>query len=62
MESPQPKLIPNPCEHASILSKITFFWTIPLFKKGYSKILDIGDLYDTLNEDRAKVLGERLNR
>lgn len=62
METTQPKLLSNPCESASILSKLTFFWTLPLFKKGYSKILELCDLYETLHEDRAAILGERLNR
>lgn len=62
METVKPKLLPNPCENSSLLSKVTFSWTLPLFKKGYSKILEISDLYETLNEDRADILGERLNR
>lgn len=35
-------------------------WTIDLFKKGYSKVLGVEDLYEPLKTDKSNVLGDRL--
>lgn len=55
-------LPPNPKDKANILSRILFLWTIELFKKGYSKILDVHDLFQPLKADRSASLGDRLER
>lgn len=60
MESQQQKFQPNPQENTNFLSKIFFIWTIPLFKKGYSKILQIEDMCQPLKCDRSALLGDRL--
>lgn len=62
MQSSQRILPPNPRERVNILSILTFAWTIPVFKKGYSKILGINDIFRTLNCDRSMVLGDRLEK
>lgn len=54
------KAAENPREKANFLSVITFFWTLDLFKKGYSKELEIDDLYKPLECDDSKRLGDRL--
>lgn len=50
----------NPRENANFLSKLTFFWMISLFKRGYRKSLELQDLYKPLIDDRSAVLGDRL--
>ncbi|KAK9869558.1 hypothetical protein WA026_003311 [Henosepilachna vigintioctopunctata] len=51
---------PNPREGASPLSILFFKFTLPMFKKGYSKALDVDDLYNPLSVDRSRYLGDRL--
>lgn len=60
MEGVKQKLQSNPRDTANIFSIIFFYWTIPLFKKGYAKILEIEDLFCPLQADKSKSLGERL--
>lgn len=62
MESSQRKYSPNPRDNASILSIIFFAWTLPLFKKGYEKVLQIEDMFQPLNADHSKLLGDRLEK
>lgn len=60
MESSHIKLEPNPRDITNFLSKIFFIWTIPLFKKGYSKILQMEDMFRPLKSDHSDLLGDRL--
>ena len=60
MESNHFKLPPNPRESANILSIVFFIWTLPLFKKGYEKILKLGDIFQALTSDKSDRLGDRL--
>lgn len=60
MESNRRKLLPNPREKANILSILFFSWTLPLFKKGYSKVLEIEDIYQSLQIDKSGRLGNLL--
>ncbi|GAB0087984.1 multidrug resistance-associated protein 4 [Sergentomyia squamirostris] len=60
METAQRNFLTNPREKANIFSILTFWWTIKLFKTGYRKVLDLGDLYRPRNEDRSEILGNRL--
>ncbi|XP_058800223.1 ATP-binding cassette sub-family C member 4-like [Phymastichus coffea] len=53
---------PNPRERANVLSILTWTWTFNLFKKGYSKILGVEDLYDPVSTDKSSVLGDRLEK
>uniref|UniRef100_A0A336LQQ2 CSON001219 protein n=1 Tax=Culicoides sonorensis TaxID=179676 RepID=A0A336LQQ2_CULSO len=62
MESNQKPLKENPRSTANILSVITFWWTIDLFKQGYRKVLEFGDLFKPLDCDRSESLGDRLER
>lgn len=52
--------LPNPRDSAGTFSKIFYIWTIPLFRIGYGKILELNDLYQPLRVDRSKTLGQRL--
>lgn len=52
----------NPREKANFLSTLSFFWTIDLFRKGYSKELEISDLYKPLKCDESDRLGDRLEK
>lgn len=54
--------LPNPSDSAGILSKIFYIWTIPLFRKGYAKILELSDVYQPLRVDRSETLGQRLEQ
>ncbi|XP_050078062.1 ATP-binding cassette sub-family C member 4-like [Anopheles maculipalpis] len=62
MEAITRKLPPNPRQNASIVSTLTFWWTIDLFRKGYSKVLELQDLFRPLDVDRSDVLGDRLEK
>lgn len=50
----------NPRESANILSVLTFWYTIDLFKKGYSKVLEVSDLLKPMKVDESGELGNRL--
>ncbi|EAT42552.1 AAEL005937-PA [Aedes aegypti] len=54
MESIRRKLATNPREKANILSVLTFWWTIDLFRKGYNKVLELQDLFKPLEETLEK--------
>lgn len=60
MESTKRKLPPNPREKTNLLSLLFFTWTIPLFKKGYGKVLELEDIFQPLKSDRSDKLGDRL--
>lgn len=60
MESTRRKLSPNPCEKTNFLSLLFFAWTIPIFKKGYAKVLEFHDIYQPLKSDKSDSLGDRL--
>lgn len=53
---------PNPRDTANIFSILFFYWTIPIFKRGYQKLLEIEDVFRPLLADKSKTLGERLQR
>lgn len=62
METVKTKLAPNPRENANIFSIVFFSWTLPLFKKGYSKVLEFEDIFQSLTCDRSEILGDRLEK
>lgn len=62
MESSRRVLPINPREKSSILSILTFTWTLTLFKKGYSKILQLDDIFSVCECDRSEELSERLEK
>uniref|UniRef100_A0A182QTP7 Uncharacterized protein n=1 Tax=Anopheles farauti TaxID=69004 RepID=A0A182QTP7_9DIPT len=62
MEATRVTLSPNPRQRANFLSTLTFWWTIDMFRKGYSHTFEISDLYKPLDEDHADRLGDRLER
>ncbi|CAG9833829.1 unnamed protein product [Diabrotica balteata] len=62
MEITKEKYNPHPREKANILSVLFFGYTYDLFKKGFSKTLEVEDLYNPLKIDRSKVLGDKLQR
>nr|XP_023028383.1 multidrug resistance-associated protein 4-like [Leptinotarsa decemlineata] len=51
---------PNPRQNANIFSILFFGYTIPIFRKGRKKTLDVEDLYNPLDNDRSTLLGNRL--
>ncbi|XP_045472553.1 ATP-binding cassette subfamily C member 4-like isoform X2 [Harmonia axyridis] len=60
MDTTKEKYNPNPREKANPLSVLFFTYTLPMFKKGSSKELDVDDLYNPLPLDRSQHLGDRL--
>lgn len=60
MEASHKNLPPNPRQKSNFLSIIFFAWTVPLFKKGYGKVLQLEDLFRPLSGDNSSSLGERL--
>jgi hypothetical protein len=53
----------NPYEGANPISGLTFWWTLPLFSKAKQKeAFELEDLYLTMSEDQASVLGDRLEK
>lgn len=62
METNQKPLKENPRAKANIFSILTFWWTIDLFKQGYRKVLEFGDLFKPLDCDKSEALGNRLEK
>lgn len=60
MDQSDQKLTDNPAEKANILSRLTFLWTLGLFRKGNKKVLQIEDLYKPMKIDESASLGDRL--
>uniref|UniRef100_A0AAY4E1V3 Multidrug resistance-associated protein 4 n=1 Tax=Denticeps clupeoides TaxID=299321 RepID=A0AAY4E1V3_9TELE len=50
----------NPCAKANLFSQIFFCWLNPLFRIGYKRRLEEGDMYRVLPEDGSERLGEEL--
>lgn len=51
---------PNPRDSANPISVLFFWYTIGMFRKGYTKVLETADLYNPLRADRSTCLGNRL--
>lgn len=63
MDQSDQKLNENPAENANILSRLTFFWTIGIFRRGQQKKLkNLEDLYKPLSIDESSKLGDRLEK
>lgn len=62
MEQSDQKSADNPRENANILSVLTFWYTIDLFRKGFTKVLEINDLFKPLKVDESGALGDRLEK
>ncbi|CAG9815467.1 unnamed protein product [Phaedon cochleariae] len=52
----------NPVKNANFLSKLLFGWTIDFIKKGAREGLNNSDLYDTLDSDKSRYLGDVLEK
>ncbi|GLG99906.1 Uncharacterized protein GBIM_06279 [Gryllus bimaculatus] len=53
---------PNPSDEAGALSTLFFWWTVPLFRDGYSHDLAPEDLCDARRMDRSALLGNALEQ
>lgn len=60
MESIYRNLSSNPREKANFFSVLFFAWTVPLFRKGNAKVLEMEDMFQPLKVDRSESLGNRL--
>ncbi|XP_033823987.1 cystic fibrosis transmembrane conductance regulator [Periophthalmus magnuspinnatus] len=52
----------SPVEDANFVSKYFFWWTSPLLRKGFTKKLELTDVYKAPSFDHADNLSERLER
>ncbi|MEQ2166446.1 hypothetical protein GOODEAATRI_028165 [Goodea atripinnis] len=52
----------SPVEDANFLSKFVFWWISPLLRKGFTKKLELSDVYKVPSFDLADTLSERLER
>jgi ATP-binding cassette, subfamily C (CFTR/MRP), member 4 len=52
----------NPYKDASFLSKLSFWYTLDLFRRGSKKHFNQDDLYRPLKSDLSRVLGDRLEK
>ncbi|EDW89496.2 probable multidrug resistance-associated protein lethal(2)03659 [Drosophila yakuba] len=50
----------NPQERSNFLSTFCYWYTVPIFRKGYKKTLDSNDLYRPLEEHKSDTLGNQL--
>ncbi|XP_055606101.1 ATP-binding cassette sub-family C member 4-like isoform X1 [Uranotaenia lowii] len=62
MEAPKVNLLENPRQGANLLSALTFWWSIDMFRLGSKRPLGVEDLYRPLDRDMASELGDRLER
>ncbi|XP_018014703.1 ATP-binding cassette sub-family C member 4, partial [Hyalella azteca] len=62
MDQSKEKLKPNPRATASWISKLSFWWLMPLLKKGSTADLTIDDLYEVERCDASKTLCDTMER
>lgn len=62
MEQNEQKNAENPREKANLFSVLTFWYTLGMFRDGYSKVLEISDLFRPLKVDESGSLGDRLEK
>ncbi|CAG9863640.1 unnamed protein product [Phyllotreta striolata] len=62
MDSTKVKFNPNPRETANIISQVFFGFTLPTFRKGLKKELDVDDVYNPLESDKSDYLCQRLEK
>lgn len=60
MESAELKQRSNPRQSANFLSKIFFAWLLPFFGFSYTQEATLNDIYEPLQCDKSKTLGDRL--
>ncbi|XP_063913812.1 probable multidrug resistance-associated protein lethal(2)03659 isoform X2 [Zophobas morio] len=52
----------HPKERANILSRLFFFWQLPILFEGYRKQFTESDLHNPLKEHQSKLLGDKLEK
>ncbi|MXQ98195.1 hypothetical protein E5288_WYG015649 [Bos mutus] len=57
-----PEVKTNPLQKVNFCSRLFVWWLNPLFKIGYRRKLEPGDMYSVLPEDHSQRLGEELQR
>nr|XP_045582319.1 ATP-binding cassette sub-family C member 4-like isoform X3 [Procambarus clarkii] len=53
---------PNPRDTAGFISKMVFWWVLPLMRLGHQRPLDVPDLYSVQDQDASKALGDRIQK
>ncbi len=56
------KDVVNKRESAGFLSRLLFFWIVPLFWKGRKKDIDIDDLDNVPDVNKSELLSEQLQK
>lgn len=56
------KDVTNKRESAGFISRLFFFWIVPLFWKGRKKQIDIDDLDNVPEANRAEPLSQQLQK
>jgi hypothetical protein len=62
MDQGEQKNAENPRERANIFSVLTFWYTLQMFRDGYSKVFELSDLFRPLKVDESGSLGDRLEK
>ncbi|KAF2896736.1 hypothetical protein ILUMI_09443 [Ignelater luminosus] len=52
----------HPREQANFASILTYFWTIPIFCRGFQKDLEEEDLFKPLTSHKSSILGDKLEK
>ncbi|XP_071552963.1 ATP-binding cassette sub-family C member 4-like isoform X4 [Panulirus ornatus] len=54
--------LPNPRDTAGCLSKMIFWWILPLMRLGNKRSLEVSDLYHVQEQDASQGLGNKLQK
>jgi ATP-binding cassette subfamily C (CFTR/MRP) protein 4 len=60
MDYREKTFVPNPRDNTNPISKLLFWWIVPLFRKGFKKDLALDDVYNAPKEDVSYKLGDQL--
>ncbi|XP_068230341.1 ATP-binding cassette sub-family C member 4-like isoform X1 [Palaemon carinicauda] len=62
MDQTKKDRLPNPRDTAGSISKMVFWWVIPLMRLGYKRPLASDDLYRVQKRDASQLLGDRMQK
>lgn len=62
MDSSKKHINPSPEESANFLSKLCFYWVLPIFKVGYDNDLQVKDVFNAVKSDHSGPLADTLER
>jgi hypothetical protein len=62
MDCPKKADVPNPFETANPVSKLFFFWILPMLRKGKCQDLSHNDMPNVRKEDGSEGLADQLEQ